>query len=203
MVRRLLTLTLIMILSSISISSNQANAAQKVVTIKEAIIKHSIEMGIDPALGLSIAKQESGFCHEKRSSYGAVGVFQLMPGTAKRLGYNPYHLNENIRGGLMYYKMMYKMFGSTELALAAYNAGPGNVKKYKGVPPFSETKRFISGIMNEYNYQKVNPDPVLKKYKTAPKSDKHVSNATEIKRYEPLVLQQDNFLDNFMLTQAI
>jgi len=192
-----------MILSLISISSNQANAAQKVITIKEAIIKHSIEIGVDPAIGLSIAKQESGFCHEKRSSFGAVGVFQLMPGTAKRLGYNPYQLNENIRGGLMYYKMMYKMFGSMELALAAYNAGPGNVRKYKGVPPFSETKRFVSGIMNEYNYQKVNPDPVLRKYKTAPKSHKPLPKATEIKSNESKVLEYDNFLDNFMLTQAI
>lgn len=122
-------------------------------------------MGIDPALGLSIAKMESGFVHEKRSSYGAVGVFQLMPSTARRLGYNPYYLSDNIRGGLMYYKMMYQKFGSVELALAAYNAGPGNVSKYKGVPPFKETKRFVSGIMSEYYSQKANPDPAITKYK--------------------------------------
>lgn len=123
-------------------------------------------MGVDPALGLSIAKMESGFVHEKRSSYGAVGVFQLMPSTARRLGYNPYYLSENIRGGLMYYKMMYQKFGSVELALAAYNAGPGNVSKYKGVPPFAETKRFVSGIMSEYRSQKVNPDPAITKYRS-------------------------------------
>ena len=123
-------------------------------------------MGIDPALGLSIAKMESGFVHEKKSSYGAVGVFQLMPSTARRLGYNPYYLSDNIRGGLMYYKMMYQKFGSVELALAAYNAGPGNVSKYKGVPPFAETKRFVRGIMNEYYAQKANPDPAITKYKT-------------------------------------
>lgn len=122
-------------------------------------------MGVDPAIGLSIAKMESGFVHEKRSSFGAVGVFQLMPSTARKLGYDPYQLSDNIRGGLMYYKMMYQKFGSMELALAAYNAGPGNVSKYKGVPPFAETKRFISGIMNEYNSQKINPDPAILKYK--------------------------------------
>lgn len=122
-------------------------------------------MGIDPAIGLSIAKMESGFVHEKRSSFGAVGVFQLMPSTARRMGYNPYQLSDNIRGGLMYYKMMYQKFGSMELALAAYNAGPGNVSKYKGVPPFAETKRFVSGIMSEYNSQKINPDPAILKYK--------------------------------------
>ena len=122
-------------------------------------------MGVDPAIGLSIAKMESGFVHEKRSSFGAVGVFQLMPSTARRMGYNPYQLSDNIRGGLMYYKMMYQKFGSMELALAAYNAGPGNVSKYKGVPPFAETKRFVSGIMSEYNSQKINPDPAILKYK--------------------------------------
>ena len=89
--------------------------------VKENIIKQSLEMNIDPALALSIAKKESGFKHELRSKHGAVGVFQLLPSTAKRLGYNPYYLSDNIKAGLTYYKMMYKMFGSTELALAAYS----------------------------------------------------------------------------------
>ena len=129
--------------------------------VKTHIVKHAMEMGIDPALALSIAKTESGFCHDKRSKHGAVGVFQLMPSTARKLGYNPYYLNENIKGGLTYYKMMYNTFGSVELALAAYNAGPGNVKKYGGVPPFAETKRFVNTIMKEYKSQKVNPDPAI------------------------------------------
>lgn len=163
MIRKLLTLTLLLILC-ILVNPNQSEAATSKATVKDYIVKHSLEMGIDPALGLSIAKMESGFVHEKRSSYGAVGVFQLMPSTAKRLGYNPYYLSDNIRGGLMYYKMMYQKFGSVELALAAYNAGPGNVSKYKGVPPFAETKRFVRGIMNEYYAQKANPDPAITKY---------------------------------------
>ena len=133
--------------------------------VKETIVKHSMEMGVDPALALSIAKKESGFRHETRSSHGAVGVFQLMPSTAKRMGYNPYYLSENIKAGLTYYKMMYKMFGSTELALAAYNAGPGNVKKYGGqIPPYSETRRFVNVIMQDYQRQKSNPDPAIAKY---------------------------------------
>lgn len=85
-----------------------------------------------------------------------------MPSTARRMGLNPYSLNDNIKGGIMYYKMMYKMFGSMELALAAYNAGPGNVKKYKSVPPYSETKRFVSKIMTDYHHLKANPDPAMK-----------------------------------------
>jgi soluble lytic murein transglycosylase-like protein len=134
--------------------------------VKETIIKQSLEMNIDPALALSIAKKESGFRHELRSPHGAVGVFQLLPSTAKRMGYNPYYLSENIKAGLTYYKMMYKMFGSTELALAAYNAGPGNVKRHGcTIPPYAETKRFVNVIMKDYNEQKKNPDPAIARVK--------------------------------------
>ena len=138
-----------------------------VSTVKESIVKHSLELGVDPALALCIAKSESGFRHEARSRHGAIGVFQLMPSTAKRLGVNPYYLSGNIKGGIMYYKKLYNMFGSTELALAAYNAGPGTVKKYKGVPPIRETKRFVSKIMTEYDQQKTCPDPAIAKLKNA------------------------------------
>ena len=150
--------------------------------VKESIIKHSMEMGVDPALALSIAKKESGFKHELKSPYGAVGVFQVLPSTAKKIGYNPYYLNENIKAGLTYYKMMYKMFGSTELALAAYNAGPGNVKKYGGtIPPFKETRRFVNVIMQDYQYMKKNPDPAIAKYnkKTALATETEINNFTK------------------------
>lgn len=159
----------------------QAGISEDVV--KESIVKHSIEMGVDPALALSIAKKESGFKHELKSPYGAVGVFQVLPSTAKKIGYNPYYLNENIKAGLTYYKMMYKMFGSTELALAAYNAGPGNVKRYGGtIPPFRETKRFVNVIMQDYNAQKKNPDPAIAKYNeklsNLAKTDGEIKNTT-------------------------
>ena len=132
-------------------------------SVKATIVKHAIEMGVDPAIALSIARTESGFRHEARSSHGAVGVFQLLPSTARRMGLNPYSLNDNIKGGIMYYKKMYNMFGSVELALAAYNAGPGNVKKYNAVPPYGETKRFVSKIMSDVNRQKATPDPIVAK----------------------------------------
>ena len=160
--------TVLTTIALLSILCVQVQAGTPENVIKETIVKHSLEMNVDPALALSIAKKESGFKHELRSSHGAVGVFQLLPSTANRMGYNPYYLNENIKAGLTYYKMMYKMFGSTELALAAYNAGPGNVKKYGGtVPPYSETKRFVNQIMLEYNRQKTNPDPAITKVKSA------------------------------------
>lgn len=124
----------------------RANAAT-VDETKAMIVAQAMEMGIDPALALSLAKVESNFRQEARSAAGAVGIYQLMPSTAKKLGVNPYTLEGNIKGGLKYYLMMYKMFGSKELALAAYNAGPGNVKKFNAVPPYSETKRFVDKII--------------------------------------------------------
>lgn len=135
--------------------------ASNINQIKAAIVKHSIEMGVDPAITLSIAKSESGFRQEARSPRGAVGIFQLMPSTARRMGLNPYTIDGNIKGGIMYYKSMYKMFGSMELALAAYNAGPGNVKKYRAIPPFRETKRYVSKIMTDYYHLKAQPDPAI------------------------------------------
>lgn len=156
--------------------------ASDVNTVKAAIVKHALEMGVDPAIALSIARTESGFRHEAKSRHGAVGVFQLMPSTAKRMGLNPYLLNDNIRGGIMYYKMMYKMFGSMELALAAYNAGPGNVKRYNAVPPYAETKRFVNKIMTDYHNYKANPDPSMvnasKVSKTASKTAPAVKTET-------------------------
>lgn len=151
--------------------------AANVNTVKAAIVKHSIEMGVDPAITLSIAKTESGFRHEAKSSHGAVGVFQLMPSTARRMGLNPYSLDDNIKGGIMYYKSMYKMFGSMELALAAYNAGPANVKKYRAVPPFGETRKFVSRIMTDYNHFKNHPDPAMIAAKT-PAQPRAVATAT-------------------------
>lgn len=171
MIRKLVVFTITVVcLLCPPVKANQ----HSVSTVKESIVKHSIELGIDPALALSIAKSESGFRHEARSHNGAVGVFQLMPSTARRLGVNPYYLSDNIKGGLMYYKRLYNMFGSTELALAAYNAGPGVVKRYNKVPPIGETKRFVSKIMNEYNKQKSNPDPAITKMKDTKANSKGI-----------------------------
>lgn len=138
------------------LACGQANAAT-VEEVKATIVNQAIELGIDPALALSIAKVESNFRMEARSACGAVGIFQLMPTTARKIGINPYSMADNIKGGLKYYLMMYRMFGSVELALAAYNAGPGNVKKYNAVPPFGETRRFVEKILALQNVHKNDP----------------------------------------------
>ena len=198
MARKVLMITLIAVFAMLN--GNLASKAEvtQMMTVKGLIVKHSLEMGLDPALALSIAKKESGFCHNKRSPYGAVGVFQLMPATAKKMGYNPYHIQDNIKGGIAYYKLMYKMFGSTELALAAYNAGPGNVKKYNGIPPFKETRNFVSSIMSNYNNLKLNPDPVIAQYKSVIKEINYVKPTDEDFR-----IQEEAILQLYLANQGI
>lgn len=197
MARKVLIYVLAAFFAIINFQSSAMAEAVSKVTVKELIVKHSMEMGLDPALALSIAKKESNFCHNSKSRYGAVGVFQLMPSTAKKLGYNPYHLSDNIKGGIAYYKMMYKMFGSTELALAAYNAGPGNVKKYKGIPPFGETKKFVASIMANYNNLKANPDPAIAQYKNSTKDINLVEENSDFRS------QHDAILKSYLSNQGI
>ena len=133
-------------------ASNTAFASQSPQeNAKKLIVQTAQRLGVDPHMALSIAKIESNFNASAKSSRGAIGLFQLTPSTAKKLGVNPYIVSENIEGGLKYYQMLYKKYGSMDLALAAYNAGPGNVKKYGGIPPFSATKCFIKNVKREYN----------------------------------------------------
>jgi soluble lytic murein transglycosylase-like protein len=207
MARKVLLNILIVLFAFIAFPiTAQANAVSS-ADVKELIVKHSMEMGMDPALALSIAKKESNFKHSSRSKYGAIGVFQLMPNTAKRMGYNPYHLNDNIKGGITYYKMMYKMFGKMELALAAYNAGPGNVKKYNGIPPFAETKRFVSVIMSNYKDLKANPDPAIVAYEQTLKEINEVKEDNNIIEFEDqgLAFRQANdaILKAYLANQGI
>ena len=193
MIKKIVLLAILLM----SVLVNESYAAISEDVVKDSIVKHSVEMGVDPALALSIAKKESGFKHELKSPYGAVGVFQVLPSTAKKIGYNPYYLNDNIKAGLTYYKMMYKMFGSTELALAAYNAGPGNVKKYGGtIPPFKETRRFVNVIMQDYMHLKNNPDPAIAKYtnKKVIAPEKEV----EIKTSKPVEIPEHREIDSVM-----
>ena len=121
--------------------------------VKQNIIKQAKTMGVEPAIVLSIAKTESGFNQSAKSVSGHIGVFQLSHSTAKHMGLNPYNLDDNIKGGITYYKNMYERFGSMELAVAAFNAGPEAVKRCNNSVP-KHSKPFVAKIMSDYKYYK-------------------------------------------------
>jgi len=110
---------------------------------KAAAARHSIPEN----LFLRLVQQESGWNPSARSHAGAHGLAQLMPATAAKLGVDPRDPAQNLEGGARYLRMMYDRFGSWRLALAAYNAGPEAVQKHGGVPPYQETKNYVSVIL--------------------------------------------------------
>jgi len=102
--------------------------------------------GVPEDLFLRLINQESRFKPTALSHKGAIGLAQLMPGTARDLGVDPHDPQQNLDGGARYLMMQYKRFKSWPLALAAYNAGPGAVQKHGGVPPFRETRNYVKKI---------------------------------------------------------
>lgn len=106
--------------------------------------------GLQPGLLEAVAWQESRGRMDTVSVKGARGVMQLMPGTAAELGVRPDDLADNIRGGALYLRRQLDRFGSVPLALAAYNAGPGAVLRYGGIPPYRETRGYVAKIMDRW-----------------------------------------------------
>ncbi len=120
---------------------------------KNTIQIYSRIYDVEPELIHAIVRQESCFNEGAHSYVGAIGLMQLMPQTALGLRINdPWNPEHNIQGGIKYIAQMMKRFnGKPKLAIAAYNAGPGNVRKYKGIPPFKETRNYVKKVYSEYH----------------------------------------------------
>ena len=116
--------------------------------------------GVDVALVKAVIKAESNFDNRAISRTGAQGLMQLMPETARlRNVENPFNPTQNIDGGVRHLKHLLSTFGDTKLALAAYNAGENAVRKYNGVPPFPETKNYVSTVLSHYGrYSGLTPE---------------------------------------------
>ena len=115
------------------------------------ILSAARKFGVDSELVKAVATAESNLNQDARSAVGAIGVMQLMPETADNLGVDPYDEKENIEGGAHYLRQMLDKFqGNLQQAIAAYNAGPGAVQKYGGVPPYSETQNYVRKVIDLY-----------------------------------------------------
>lgn len=121
--------------------------------IKEVVERASKIYGIDEDLIMAIIEVESGFNPRTVSQRGAMGLMQLMPGTARELGVlNPFDIEENIMGGVKYLKYLSEKYkGNLELILAAYNAGPSIVDRYGEVPPYPETQDYVRKVLSIYD----------------------------------------------------
>lgn len=116
----------------------------------DLIVEAAVAQGVDPRLLEAVAWQESRGRMSAVSVKGARGVMQLMPGTAAELGVDVADLKDNIRGGAIYLRRQLDRFGSVPLALAAYNAGPGAVLRYGGIPPYRETRDYVSKVLKRW-----------------------------------------------------
>ncbi len=121
----------------------------KTVDWEQVIAEASQAYGVEKALIWAVIKVESNFIAHAVSHKGAVGAMQIMPETQKELGLlNPVNAKDNVFAGTKYLKQQLELFnGDIALALASYNAGAGNVQKYKGIPPFKETQAFVKKVM--------------------------------------------------------
>ena len=132
----------------------EKTAAGKPLSVAAAVDRFAAEAGVPAELIHAVVAEESAYRADAVSAKGAVGPMQLMPRTAAELGIDPYNPTENVRGGIDYLKQLLKRYAGRNdqivRALAAYNAGPGRVEQYDGVPPYRETRAYVSRVIERY-----------------------------------------------------
>jgi soluble lytic murein transglycosylase-like protein len=135
-----------------SVAASNAPSMVPPAQIDALVSDNAQSQSVDPALVKAIIANESGFNANATSNTGAQGLMQLMPGTAAGLGVgNAYDPAQNVAGGTKYIKQLLDHFGGdVKLAVAAYNAGPGAVEKYGGVPPYAETQNYVQNVLSSY-----------------------------------------------------
>lgn len=134
-------------------SARRTNPAGSSVraAVDELVERYAEKSSLEPKLVRAVIQAESAFKERARSSKGAMGLMQLMPATARSYGVSDaYDAEQNVRAGTQYLRSMIDTFGSVELGLAAYNAGPEAVRRFGGVPPYPETRNYIEKIMRLY-----------------------------------------------------
>jgi len=120
-------------------------------SFEEMLVRAALRQGLEPEFGRSVARIESNLRQDAISNKGAIGLMQLMPGTAAILGVNANNAEENVLGGAKFLReLLLRYNGDATLALAAYNAGPGAVQKYNGIPPYLETRKYVVRVLQEY-----------------------------------------------------
>ena len=121
------------------------------MSTEKMIERAARKYGVESELVKAVATAESNLNQQAMSQVGAIGVMQLMPETAESLGVDPYDEKQNIEGGAHYIRQMLDKFnGNVKYAVAAYNAGPGAVQKYGGIPPYSETQNYVGRVLDFY-----------------------------------------------------
>ncbi len=130
---------------------------------KEQTKEVAEKYGLPEGLFVQLVRRESAFNTTAVSTAGAYGLAQLMPATARGLGVDRRDPRQNLEGGARYLSKQYKKFGRWDYALAAYNAGPGAVKKYNGIPPYRETEKYVRVILDRAGLSSGSDNPKLRK----------------------------------------
>jgi hypothetical protein len=176
-------------------TAQKASAVQSPVALSDVVNTASATYHLDPDLVNSVIHAESGFNTHAVSRKGALGLMQLMPGTASQLGVtNSFDPQENVTGGSRYLRELLERYNfDLAKALAAYNAGPERVEQYQGVPPYRETRAYVARIVHDYNQKKIAQEKQEKEelrkqqaaHKTAVRPSMHKPIATVAAKTQP------------------